>query len=91
MVLGVDVARFGHDASVIYPRRALDARSILPLAFQGISTDRLVDNVRWRYREILESVTHRSPHFTALLRILYLIAAIRSAAELHIFDRQVIN
>jgi hypothetical protein len=45
MVLGIDVARFGDDASVIYPRRGLDARSILPLVFQGISTDRLVDKV----------------------------------------------
>jgi hypothetical protein len=28
LVLGVDVARFGEDSSVIYPRRGLDARSI---------------------------------------------------------------
>ena len=45
MVLGVDVARFGDDASVIYPRRGLDARSILPMTFQGISVDRLVDKI----------------------------------------------
>jgi hypothetical protein len=45
MVLGIDVARFGDDASVIYPRRGLDARSILPMVYQGISTDRLVDKV----------------------------------------------
>jgi hypothetical protein len=45
MVLGVDVARFGDDQSVIYPRRGLDARSILPMTFQGISTDRLVDKI----------------------------------------------
>jgi hypothetical protein len=45
LVLGVDVARFGDDSSVIYPRRGLDARSILPLVFQGISTDRLEDQI----------------------------------------------
>jgi hypothetical protein len=45
MVLGVDVARFGDDCSVLYPRRGLDARSILPMTFQGISIDRLVDKV----------------------------------------------
>jgi hypothetical protein len=45
MVLGVDVARFGDDQSVLYPRRGLDARSILPMTFQGISTDRLVDKI----------------------------------------------
>jgi hypothetical protein len=44
-VLGVDVARFGDDQSVLYPRRGLDARSILPMTFQGISTDRLVDKI----------------------------------------------
>ena len=45
LVVGVDVARFGDDSSVIYPRRGLDARSILPLVFQGISTDRLEDQI----------------------------------------------
>jgi hypothetical protein len=45
MVLGVDVARFGDDCSVIYPRRGLDARSILPKVYQGISTDRLLDKI----------------------------------------------
>jgi hypothetical protein len=45
MVLGVDVARFGDDCSVLYPRRGLDARSILPMVYQGISTDRLIDRV----------------------------------------------
>jgi hypothetical protein len=41
MVLGVDVARFGDDASVIYARKGMDARSILPMVYRGISTDRL--------------------------------------------------
>jgi hypothetical protein len=41
LVLGVDVARFGDDASVIYARKGRDARSILPMVYRGISTDRL--------------------------------------------------
>jgi hypothetical protein len=45
MVLGVDVARFGDDSSVIYPRRGLDARSIPPMTFHGLTTDRLVDKI----------------------------------------------
>jgi hypothetical protein len=45
LVLGVDVARFGDDCSVLYARRGLDARSILPMVFRGISTDRLEDKI----------------------------------------------
>jgi hypothetical protein len=45
MVVGVDVARFGDDCSVIYPRRGLDARTILPMVYRGISTDRLEDKI----------------------------------------------
>jgi hypothetical protein len=44
-VLGVDVARFGDDASVIYPRKGMNARSILPMVYRGISTDRLEDQI----------------------------------------------
>jgi hypothetical protein len=43
LIVGVDVARFGDDCSVIYPRRGMDARSILPIVVRGISTDRLED------------------------------------------------
>ena len=45
LILGVDVARFGDDCSVLYARRGLDARSILPMVFRGISTDRLEDKI----------------------------------------------
>jgi hypothetical protein len=45
MCLGVDIARFGDDCSVIYPRRGMDARSILPMVYRGISTDRLEDAI----------------------------------------------
>jgi hypothetical protein len=45
LVIGVDVARFGDDMSVIYPRRGLDARSILPMTFRGIPLDKLEDHV----------------------------------------------
>jgi hypothetical protein len=43
LVLGVDIGRFGDDASVIYPRRGMDARSILPIVVRGASTDRVED------------------------------------------------
>jgi hypothetical protein len=45
LVIGVDVARFGSDASVIYPRRGMDARSILPLEFRNIPLDQLEDQI----------------------------------------------
>jgi hypothetical protein len=45
LVVGVDVARFGDDCSVIYPRQGMDAKSILPMVYRGISTDRLIDQV----------------------------------------------
>jgi hypothetical protein len=45
LVIGVDVARFGSDSSVIYPRRGMDARSILPLEFRNISLVQLEDQV----------------------------------------------
>jgi hypothetical protein len=45
LVVGVDVARFGDDCSVIYARRGMDARSILPMVYRGISTDRLEDMI----------------------------------------------
>jgi hypothetical protein len=43
LILGVDVARHGDDSSVIYARRGMDARSILPIEVRGASTDRLED------------------------------------------------
>ena len=45
LVIGVDVARFGDDESVIYPRRGMDARSLLPLSFRNIPLDKLEDQV----------------------------------------------
>ena len=45
MVMGVDVARFGDDQSVIYFRRGLDARSIPPLKFRGLDTMQLAARV----------------------------------------------
>lgn len=38
LVMGVDVARFGDDRSVIYVRRGRDARSIAPIIMQGVDT-----------------------------------------------------
>jgi hypothetical protein len=45
LVIGVDVARFDEDKSVIFPRRGSDARSFLPLVFSGIPLDKLEDHI----------------------------------------------
>ena len=45
LVLGVDVARFGDDASVIYPRKGRDGKSWPVEIFYGISTMQLAANV----------------------------------------------
>lgn len=45
LVLGVDVARFGDDNSVIYPRFGYDARSFAPEKFSGLDTMQLVGRV----------------------------------------------
>jgi hypothetical protein len=45
LVIGVDVARYGSDESVIFPRKGRDCRSIAPLTFRGLSLDRLEDHV----------------------------------------------
>lgn len=46
LVLGVDVARFGGDVSVIYPRRGRDARSYKPIVYTGLDTVQLSWMVR---------------------------------------------
>lgn len=45
LVIGVDVARFGDDESVIFPRLGMDARSFPPLRFQGLDTVQLTGRV----------------------------------------------
>lgn len=45
IVLGVDVARFGSDKSIIYPRQGLDARSRQPVVLQGVNTMQLATRV----------------------------------------------
>jgi hypothetical protein len=45
LIVGVDVARFGDDASVIYARRGMDARSIAPIVVRKIAADRLEDMI----------------------------------------------
>jgi hypothetical protein len=45
LVLGVDVARFGDDASVIYFRKGRDGRSIAPMCFRGLDTMTLAGRV----------------------------------------------
>lgn len=45
LIIGVDVARFGDDDSVIYPRIGMDARSFEPLRFKGLDTVQLTGRV----------------------------------------------
>ncbi len=45
LILGVDVARFGDDKSVIFARRGRDARTIAPQCYQGIDTMELAARV----------------------------------------------
>jgi hypothetical protein len=45
LVLGVDVARFGDDESVIYIRKGRDGRSHAPLRFRGLDTMTLAGKV----------------------------------------------
>ena len=45
LALGVDVARYGKNASVIYPRKGRDARTYERQRFQGLSTVQLAERV----------------------------------------------
>lgn len=45
LLMGVDVARFGDDSSVVRFRRGRDARSIPPYRFKGLNTMELSDEV----------------------------------------------
>jgi hypothetical protein len=50
-IIGVDVARYGSNESVIFFRRGRDARSIPPRIFTGISTTQLASHVAAAYLE----------------------------------------
>jgi hypothetical protein len=45
LILGVDPARYGDDNTVLYARRANDARSWPPLSFNGLNTIQIADEV----------------------------------------------
>lgn len=45
LALGVDVARYGANASVLFPRKGRDARSIERQKFNGLSTVELTDRI----------------------------------------------
>lgn len=51
-VIGVDVARYGDDATVLYPRRGRDASSLPPRVYQGIDTMETVSRVMTLYHEL---------------------------------------
>ena len=52
LVLGVDVARFGDDASVIYIRKGRDGRTHPPRLFRGVDTMTLAGAVSGVYNEL---------------------------------------
>ncbi|MEK9725183.1 MAG: hypothetical protein VW405_17105, partial [Rhodospirillaceae bacterium] len=45
LMIGVDVARFGDDESVIYPRLGMDARTFEPRRFRGLDTVQLTGQI----------------------------------------------
>ena len=49
LAIGVDVARFGSNNSVIFPRKGRDARSIPREVFNGLSTTELANRVHSTY------------------------------------------
>lgn len=51
VVLGVDVARFGDDFSVIFPRQGRDASSRPPRFFQGLTTTALTQQIIRAYND----------------------------------------
>ncbi|HEU6435854.1 MAG TPA: terminase family protein [Nitratidesulfovibrio sp.] len=52
LIMGVDVARFGGDRSVLRFRRGLDARTIPPRVFHGLDTMQLADQVARAWTEL---------------------------------------
>lgn len=45
LIIGVDVARFGDDQSVIWARKGRDARSIAPIKLRGVDTMQLAGRI----------------------------------------------
>ncbi len=45
LVIGVDVARYGDDEAVVYPRIGMDARSFPPKRYRQLDTNQLVGKV----------------------------------------------
>jgi hypothetical protein len=45
LVIGVDVARFGSDESVIFPRKGRDCRSIASQVYRGLPLDQFEDRI----------------------------------------------
>jgi hypothetical protein len=45
LALGVDVARYGKNSSVIFPRKGRDARTLERKRFQGLDTTQLADKI----------------------------------------------
>jgi len=45
LVLGVDVARFGDDATVLFPRQGRDAQSLAPITYRKLDTVQVANKV----------------------------------------------
>lgn len=52
LALGVDVARFGRNKSVLFPRKGRDARSIPKQVYSGLSTTELATRIHDTYTNI---------------------------------------
>ena len=51
LAIGVDVARFGRNKSVIFPRKGRDARTLERKVYQGISTVELSNNIHETWQQ----------------------------------------
>lgn len=49
--LGVDVARYGRNASVLFPRKGRDARSVPRRVYRGVNTVELANHIHGAYNE----------------------------------------
>ena len=66
LIIGVDVARFGDDSSVIYPRLGMDARSFAPTTQKGIYKGLDTFQLAGRVKETINDFRSRGKNCTAL-------------------------
>lgn len=66
LIIGVDVARFGDDSSVIYPRLGMDARSFAPTTQKGIYKGLDTVQLAGKVKETISEFKSRGKNCTAL-------------------------